>query len=113
MTLAAGVAAGTAGLAVAFAAGAVSIATPCSWPLIPGYLAYVSGVAAGGTGVTDEVCAAVAAYAAADRVAVYDVTADGRRFLMIKDEAPDKAYSKQLVVVLGWADELNRASSTT
>ncbi len=43
----------------------------------------------------------------------YDVTADGRRFLMIKDEAPDKAYSKQLVVVLGWADELNRASGTT
>ena len=42
----------------------------------------------------------------------YDVTADGRRFVMIKDEAPDKAYSKQLVVVLGWADELNRASGT-
>ena len=32
----------------------------------------------------------------------YDVTADGRRFLMIKDEAPDRAYSKQLVVVLGY-----------
>ena len=43
----------------------------------------------------------------------YDVTADGRRFLMIKDEAPDKAYSKQMVVVLGWADELTRASGTT
>lgn len=43
----------------------------------------------------------------------YDVTADGRRFLMIKDEAPDTARSKQIVVVLGWADELNRASSKT
>jgi hypothetical protein len=40
----------------------------------------------------------------------YDVTADGRRFLMIKDEAPDAASSRQLVVVLGWADELTRAS---
>lgn len=41
----------------------------------------------------------------------YDVMADGQRFLMIKDEAPDTAYSKQLVVVLGWGDELTRASS--
>jgi serine/threonine-protein kinase len=38
----------------------------------------------------------------------YDVTADGRRFLMIKDEAPDTAVSKQIVVVLGWADEVRR-----
>jgi hypothetical protein len=38
----------------------------------------------------------------------YDVTADGRRFLMIKDDAPDKAFSKQIVVVLGWATELER-----
>lgn len=38
----------------------------------------------------------------------YDVTADGQRFLMIKDEAPDTAVSKQIVVVLGWADEVNR-----
>ena len=62
MTLAAGVAAGTAGLAVAFAAGAVSIATPCSWPLIPGYLAYVSGVAAGETGQTRRVLGASALF---------------------------------------------------
>lgn len=41
----------------------------------------------------------------------YDVTADGRRFLMIKDAAPDKAISKQIVVVLGWADELSRIST--
>jgi hypothetical protein len=40
----------------------------------------------------------------------YDASADGRRFLMIKDEAPDTAVSKQIVVVLGWADELNRLS---
>ena len=40
----------------------------------------------------------------------YDASADGRRFLMIKDEAPDTAVSKQLVVVLGWANELNRLS---
>ena len=39
----------------------------------------------------------------------YDVTADGRRFLMVKDEAPDTALSKQIVVVLGWADELRRS----
>jgi eukaryotic-like serine/threonine-protein kinase len=38
----------------------------------------------------------------------YDVTADGRRFLMVKDEAPDTAVSKQIVVVLGWADEVTR-----
>ncbi len=41
----------------------------------------------------------------------YDVSADGRRFLMIKDEAPDTAVSKQIVVVLGWANELNRLSN--
>jgi Tol biopolymer transport system component len=38
----------------------------------------------------------------------YDVTADGRRFLMVKDEAADTAVSKQIVVVLGWADEVAR-----
>jgi hypothetical protein len=43
----------------------------------------------------------------------YDVTADGQRFLMIKDEAPDTAFSKQMVVVLGWADELTRVSGKT
>ena len=40
----------------------------------------------------------------------YDVTADGERFLMIKDEDQDSATSRQVVVVLGWADELNRMS---
>lgn len=40
----------------------------------------------------------------------YDVTADGRRFLMIKDEAPDTAVSREIVVVLNWADEVGRLS---
>jgi serine/threonine protein kinase len=40
----------------------------------------------------------------------FDVTADGKRFLMIKDDDQDTATSKQIVVVLGWADELNRFS---
>jgi serine/threonine protein kinase len=40
----------------------------------------------------------------------YDVTADGQRFLMIKDDAPYTAVSKQVIVVLSWADEVNRLS---
>ena len=40
----------------------------------------------------------------------YDVTPDGERFLMINDEDQDSATSRQAVVVLGWADELNRLS---
>jgi eukaryotic-like serine/threonine-protein kinase len=40
----------------------------------------------------------------------FDASADGRRFLMIKDEAPDTAVSRQIIVVLGWADEVNRLS---
>jgi hypothetical protein len=39
------------------------------------------------------------------------VTADGKRFLMIKDEDQDRAASKQMVVVLGWADGLRRLES--
>src|SRR3979411_3022791 len=55
-------AAGAAGLAVAFVGGALSIASPCSWPLIPGYLAYVSGVAVGETGRTRRVVGAGALF---------------------------------------------------
>jgi len=33
------------GLATAFAAGFISFASPCVWPLVPAYLSYVSGVA--------------------------------------------------------------------
>jgi Tol biopolymer transport system component len=41
----------------------------------------------------------------------YDVTADGRRFLMIKDDDQDRAVSKQIVVVLGWAGEVSRMAA--
>src|SRR4030081_832664 len=54
--------AGAAGLAVAFAGGTLSIDSPCSWPLIPGYLAYVSGVAVGETGRTRRVVGAGALF---------------------------------------------------
>jgi hypothetical protein len=37
----------------------------------------------------------------------YDVTADGKRFLMIKDDDQDSATSRQIIVVLDWMDELN------
>jgi dipeptidyl aminopeptidase/acylaminoacyl peptidase len=40
----------------------------------------------------------------------YDVTADGERFLMVKDDDQDSAVSRQIVVVLGWAEELRRLS---
>jgi serine/threonine-protein kinase len=40
----------------------------------------------------------------------YDVTADGERFLMVKDDDQDAAVSRQVVVVLGWAEELRRLS---
>ena len=39
-----------AGLAVAFAAGVVSFASPCVLPLVPGYLSFVSGVGLGELG---------------------------------------------------------------
>ena len=42
----------------------------------------------------------------------YDVTADGQRFLMIKDDAPDTAVSKQIIVVLGWGNEVERLSKS-
>lgn len=42
----------------------------------------------------------------------YDVADDGKRFLMIKDDDQDSATSRQVVVVLGWANELNQLSKT-
>jgi hypothetical protein len=42
----------------------------------------------------------------------YDVSSDGQRFLMIKDDDRDTATSTQLVLVQGWADELTRSSAT-
>ena len=41
----------------------------------------------------------------------YDVTADGKRFLMIQDRDMDKAISRRIVVAQGWAGELNRMSA--
>ena len=41
----------------------------------------------------------------------YDVTADGKRFLMVKDDDRDRTVSKQVVVVLGLAGELNRMAA--
>jgi serine/threonine-protein kinase len=40
----------------------------------------------------------------------YDITADGRRFLMVKDEDQD-VYSTKLVVVLNWARELTELTN--
>ena len=54
---------GTLGLAaVAFAGGVVSIASPCCLPLIPGYLAYLSGVGVGESGRTKRVLGASALF---------------------------------------------------
>jgi serine/threonine-protein kinase len=41
----------------------------------------------------------------------YDVTADGKRFLMIQDADMDKAISRRIVAVQGWAAELSRMSA--
>jgi hypothetical protein len=41
----------------------------------------------------------------------FDVTPDGQRFLMIKDDDRDSAVSRQAVVVLGWADEVRRLAT--
>jgi serine/threonine protein kinase len=41
----------------------------------------------------------------------YDVTADGSRFLMVKDQDRDRAVSREVVVVLGWAEEVSRRGS--
>ena len=43
----------------------------------------------------------------------YDVSPDGRRFLMIKDAgAEEGAAPSQLVVVLNWFEELKRLPPT-
>jgi len=41
----------------------------------------------------------------------YDVTADGQRFLMIKDSDQDVG-STSIVVVLNWAEEMRRTIRT-
>jgi serine/threonine protein kinase len=42
----------------------------------------------------------------------YDVVADGRRFLMIKDEDQDRVASREIVVAQAWAGEVLRLSRT-
>jgi hypothetical protein len=34
----------------------------------------------------------------------YDVSADGQRFLMVREDGP--AYSSRIIVVLNWAEEV-------
>lgn len=43
----------------------------------------------------------------------YDATADGQRFLMVKDDDVASETSRQIVLVQGWAEELNRLSART
>jgi dipeptidyl aminopeptidase/acylaminoacyl peptidase len=43
----------------------------------------------------------------------YDVTADGQRFLMVKDDDQDSAMSHQIIVALNWAGELSRIAAKT
>jgi eukaryotic-like serine/threonine-protein kinase len=42
----------------------------------------------------------------------YDVSPDGKRFLLIKDASPSETTPHQLVVVLNWLDELKRLVPT-
>lgn len=41
----------------------------------------------------------------------YDVTPDGLRFLMVKDEDVEKDAAREFIVVQGWGDELSRRSA--
>ena len=44
----------------------------------------------------------------------YDVTADGQRFLMVRDEdVDDKESSREMILVQGWASELSRIPART
>jgi hypothetical protein len=38
----------------------------------------------------------------------YDVTADGQRFLMVRDDDRASAPSREIVVALAWTDEVRR-----
>jgi hypothetical protein len=42
----------------------------------------------------------------------YDVTADGQRFLMIKEDPANAAASAQIILVLNWFEELKRLVPT-
>ncbi len=41
----------------------------------------------------------------------YDVTADGQRFLMVRDDDVQKEASREIILVQGWAGELSRLSA--
>lgn len=41
----------------------------------------------------------------------YDVTADGQRFLMVRDDDVEVETSREIVLVQNWAEELRRLSS--
>jgi len=41
----------------------------------------------------------------------YDVSADGQRFLMVRDDDVESERSSQIVLVQGWAGELSRLST--
>ena len=43
----------------------------------------------------------------------YDVLPDGSRFLMIQDEDQDSNTSRQMVVVLDWANEVSRSAASS
>jgi serine/threonine-protein kinase len=43
----------------------------------------------------------------------YDVTADGQRFLMVRDDDIEKETSREIILVQGWAGELSRLSART
>ena len=38
----------------------------------------------------------------------YDLSPDGKRFLVIKQDAADQASARQMTVVLNWLEELKR-----
>jgi hypothetical protein len=42
----------------------------------------------------------------------YDVTADGQRFLMIKEDPANAAASVHFILVLNWFEELKRLVPT-
>ncbi len=41
-------------------------------------------------------------------VRTYDVSADGQRFLMIKDRGADETTQTELILVQNWTEELKR-----
>jgi hypothetical protein len=42
----------------------------------------------------------------------YDVSRDGRRFLMVQRSVQERAHSSEMIVVLNWMEELKRLVPT-